>query len=171
MLQCDCANVLQAPYGYGNDGSGDFEDYQNGTCKCWLIRSGSGSPLSLSFARFDTEPNYDWLLIFDGPYVSSPPLHPEGGFSGLINANERKALTINANGSEVLLLFDTDFAVTESGFTFGWTSMPRPETSVGCAVGCSSINPGDGICQAACMNNFCEWDQGDCHVEMTCSPG
>ena len=172
LWQCDCTNVLQAPYGYNNDGSGDFEDYQSAVHKCWLIRSGNDSPLSLTFARFDTEQIFDNLRIFDGPYVSSPHLHPDGGFSGLMSSEQRQALVVHATGSEILLLFDTDFSVTESGFTFGWTSMPIPVVATdGCALDCLPGYQGDGVCHAACMNTFCQWDKGDCQVEMTCSPG
>ena len=152
--QCACNNVQEAPYGYGSDGSADFEDYGNNEHKCWIIRSGSDDRhVSLSFARLDTEQSYDKIRIFDGPDVSSSPLHPGDGFSGMMSVEERNGIVLTSTGSSLLIKFDTDDSWTESGFSYGWTTLPKPTSSESqCALDCLPGNLGDGVCHTACMN-------------------
>jgi len=40
-----------------------------------------------------------------------------------------------------------------------------------CAPGCYSSWPGDDICDSACYNEACNWDEGDCTYYDDCAPG
>ena len=67
--------------------------------------------------------------------------------------------------------FHTDFSIHEAGFLFGWTVLPLPADGIHCALDCSLSQRGDGKCDAACMNGFCEFDRGDCEDNFECSAG
>jgi hypothetical protein len=47
-----------------SDGSNQFNYHNNSSCR-WRLISASGNPLTIYFRSFDTEPENDFLLIFD----------------------------------------------------------------------------------------------------------
>ena len=65
-------------------------------------------------------------------------------------------------GGSLLIQFHADHSIQEAGFLFGWTVLPLPTDGVHCAVDCAFAQRGNGHCDDACMNAFCEFDRGDC---------
>ena len=184
---CQCSTVLTEPYGYRvNPDSPDSKrlPYARGAEDCWLIRPAgeySGRRVALTFARFDTEAKYDYLEVYDGNMVSAPLLSRHGsatGFSGRKRLNELLLLARNSTGRHgdgMLLQFRSDYNQEYSGFLFGWTVLSSdgtlPVSSTHCAEGCARTMLGDGHCDPACMNAYCEWDHTDCERVFECAPG
>ena len=74
---------------------------------------------------------------FAGETVSSPKMYQGRGFSGLKGPQELAGMRRNSTHGALLMHFDTDFSQTESGFLFGWTRLPLPPASEGCALDCT----------------------------------
>ena len=189
---CACSNVLTEPFGYRSDrelSDNDHPVYANSADDCWLIQPTgefAGRPIALTFARFDTETNFDYLEVYGGPLIDAPLLSRRGdktGFSGSYSAPKLPELARNTSGGHgdprdngMLLKFHTDFSRPRSGFMFGWTVLTSdgklPRRDGYCAEGCRNSMRGDGHCDAACMNGFCGWDNADCtHEAYECAPG
>jgi Zn-dependent metalloprotease len=67
----------------------------------------------LTFRSFRTEPNYDYLYVYDGPNVSSPLL---GTYTGTTLPP-----VITSTGSTITVQFISDQAVNDSGFAINWS--------------------------------------------------
>ena len=167
---CSCDNNITEPFGYrtdtpGPDGGAEH-DYDSHVHRCWLLRALPGERISLSFARFDVESHFDTVRIWDGDSATAPALHaPAEGLSGhraAATAADPRAtgLSFVSSGASLLLRFDSDWSVTESGFLFGWTPLSPPPGL--CAAGCSAEMMLDAACDPECMNAECEWDKGGC---------
>ena len=158
-----------------------------------------GPPFALDCLSVPTSliSRFDVVEVFDGPTFTSPQLTPisnqtgRGGFSGLYfrlpqkGPGDIRLLGVNTSGASLggmLIQFHSDLSQQESGFLFGWTVLPLPVDGKHCALDCKICTVGEscendmrgnGHCDAACMNEFCEWDRGDCMNggPLQCAPG
>ena len=71
--------------------------------------------VTLNFASFNFEQDYDYLYIFDGPTVNSPLI---GIFTGTALPNGG---TIVSSGNSVTIQQTSDQYLTESGFELTWS--------------------------------------------------
>ena len=69
-------------------------------------------------------------------------------------------LRFNSSGDALLIRFDSDSSITESGFLLGWTPLTPPAGL--CALDCTEEKRHNEACDLACMNEQCEWDSGGC---------
>lgn len=187
--------MLAQPYGWQSDGSAFAEDYAPNTDACWKIEPSAehaGKRIALSFRRFDVETRYDHVDIYDGGLVTARILTPATGLTGLalpdsLPASERggaiplSSLSRTSSGGSLLVEFHTDASRQESGFLFGWTVLPLPDDKARyCALDCAMSAAmrrdagkegikGDGKCDPACMNAYCDFDGGDCDEDTQCA--
>jgi len=94
------------------DGSYPVYDYQNSSNCQWLIDpqnlQDSVTNITLSFQRFSTESNADFVNVYDGENISAPLL---GSFSGTqIPGN------ITSSGNKMLVTFSSDNVNIQPGF-------------------------------------------------------
>lgn len=94
------------------DCSGPKADYEPNINSSWLISpqtaEDSVSYIRITFDRFETQPNYDVVRLYDGDNVNAPLL---GEFSG----NEIPEM-IYSTGNQVLITFTTDATIEENGW-------------------------------------------------------
>lgn len=105
--------TLTTPSGTFNDGSG-ANNYANNTNCSWLIQPANASSISLSFSAFNTEQNYDGVIVYDGTNNSAPIL---GQFSGTSIPN-----SVTSNGGSMYVEFVSDVAIRGQGWTANYTS-------------------------------------------------
>ena len=104
-----CSNeTLTADNGTLSDGSG-IENYINNSRCSWLIQPSSGNTINLTFSEFDTELDYDGVIVFDGMDENAPVL---GVFSG----NTLPEL-ITSSGNSMFVLFVSDEALRMDGWS------------------------------------------------------
>lgn len=90
-----------------SDGSGNALYANNSHCS-WLIQPPNASTISLNFLAFNTEANYDGVLIYDGIDTSGTLL---GQFSGNTIPS-----TVTANSGSMYVEFTSDPAERDSGW-------------------------------------------------------
>jgi len=90
------------------DGSGS-DDYDNNLDLYWLIKPPSARQITLSFTSFNTEANYDYVTIYDGPGTNARVL---GRFSGDILPP-----SVTSSQGVMLVEFTTDWWTTVAGWT------------------------------------------------------
>lgn len=105
--------TLTTPSGTFNDGSG-ANNYANNTNCSWLIQPANASSISLSFSAFNTEQDYDGVIIYDGANNSAPVL---GQFSGTSIPN-----SVTSNGGSMYVEFVSDVTIRGQGWTANYTS-------------------------------------------------
>ncbi len=97
------------------DTGGAAGDYSNDERELYLIQpSGGASNITLTFAVFDLELNWDYMYIYDGATTDDPLI---GIYTGTTNPT-----TINSTGGSILLEFRSDCATTAPGWEVSWTS-------------------------------------------------
>ena len=101
---CECANVLDTCEGSETDGSDRKVEYAANTRKCWLIRpKRANTRVTLSWERFNTELEYDHVIVYDGKSELDPKLSPSNGFSG-----SSLPADVTSSGGEMLIQFMSD---------------------------------------------------------------
>jgi hypothetical protein len=99
-LYCHDVQHLEQEQGLINDGSGE-ENYAN-NCSCkWQITVPAGKHIRMEFLNIDTQPNVDFVWLFDGP--STLPENLLAKFSG---SNKPPVITSFTN--QVLVWFLSD---------------------------------------------------------------
>ncbi len=99
--------LIQNEYTF-DDGSG-LDNYANSLELYWLIQPTNSENITLTFLSFDTESDYDFVTIYDGPNTNSQIL---GNFSG----NQIPPSVTSSDGI-MLVKFKTDGSITKSGWT------------------------------------------------------
>ena len=100
--------------------SGSFADgssansYANNTNCSWLIQPTNVSSITLSFPTFNTELNYDGVIVYDGPNNTSPIL---GQFSG-----SSIPASLTSTGGSMYVEFLTDPSIRAQGWSANYTS-------------------------------------------------
>jgi len=117
-----CKNIqtLSDSNGTVSDGSLHFNYHNYSTCRWKIIPSSYEGPLNLSFTSFRTQPNHDYVQIFD--YVTGENL---AEYSGVYTGSNLPA-PVTAQSGQMYVVFTTD----QSGTEAGWEA--RYSTLVGC---------------------------------------
>ncbi len=121
---CSGTTTLTASSGSFTDGSGAYK-YGNGQDCKWLIQPPGATSVSLSFTAFETELDYDGVIIYNGSTTSSPQL---GSYTG----NTLPPL-ITSTGGAMLVRFISDESERRNGWAANYSS------AIPCAVP-TSIN-------------------------------
>jgi Zn-dependent metalloprotease len=106
-------STLTASSGSISDGSGANKYSNNSNCS-WLIQPTSATSITLSFSSFDTELNYDGVIVYDGSNSSAPVL---GQFTGTTIPSN-----ITSTGGSMYVLFLSDEAVRNNGWNASYNS-------------------------------------------------
>jgi len=160
---CSGTTTLTSSSGSFTDGSGSNLYANNSDCS-WLIQPPNASSISLSFSSFDTEFNYDGVIVYDGANNSSAIL---GQYSGVtIPPN------VSSSGGSLYLEFLSDVALRSNGWSANYNSIA---SSWNCDGQGNCSDPGSGSGQystfSACQSN-CVLPTWDCDGQGTCSdPG
>lgn len=91
--------------------SGEYTS--NHACQ-WLIAPSSGSAVTLHFASFHLEEDYDFLKVYDGDSASASLLANLHGST--------KPDPITAESGKMFLSFTTDGSVNEDGFVASYSA-------------------------------------------------
>lgn len=111
---CDASvTTLTAPSGTFSDGSG-LDKYANNTQCAWLIQPTLANTISLSFSSFDTELDYDGVIVFDGANDTAPVL---GQFTGTTLPS-----LVTSTGGSMYVLFLSDEALRSNGWDANYNS-------------------------------------------------
>lgn len=106
-------STLTAQSGTFSDGSG-VDKYANNSECSWLIQPPNANTITLSFTSFDTELNYDGIIIFDGANTTSPVI---GQFTGSTLPS-----TVTSTGGSMYVLFLSDEALRSNGWNANYNS-------------------------------------------------
>ena len=104
---------LTATSGAFTDGSG-VDKYANNSECTWLIQPTNANTITLSFSSFDTELNYDGVIVFDGTNSSAPVL---GQFTGTTLPT-----SVTSNGGSMFVAFISDESFRSNGWNASYTS-------------------------------------------------
>ncbi|MCS7189561.1 MAG: T9SS type A sorting domain-containing protein [Bacteroidia bacterium] len=129
---CQGTTVLTSPSGTFSDGSGN-SDYTNRTNCRWLIQPAGASWIELSFSSFNTELNYDFVEVYDGPSTNHPLL---GRYSG----NSIPPILTSSGGS-MLVVFTSDSSVTRAGWQASYRSNGQPSSLLDAQEGWVELYP------------------------------
>lgn len=105
--------TLTAPSGTFSDGSG-LDKYANNSECSWLIQPTNANTITLSFSSFDTELNYDGVIVFNGTNSSAPEL---GQFTGTTLPP-----SLTSSGGSMYVVFLSDEALRSNGWNASYTS-------------------------------------------------
>ena len=105
--------TLTSPSGSFSDGSG-VDKYANNTQCAWLIQPTTANSITLSFTSFDTELDYDGVLVYDGANSSSPVI---GQFTGTTLPS-----SVTSTGGSMYVLFLSDEALRSNGWNANYNS-------------------------------------------------
>lgn len=130
--------TLTAPSGTFNDGSGS-NNYANNTNCSWLIQPTNASSITLSFSAFNTELNYDGVIVYDGANNTAPVL---GQFSGTSIPS-----AVTSTGGSMYVEFLSDPAIRAQGWTANYNSTILPNAPVANFNATSTI-----FCEGTCIN-------------------
>ncbi|MDD4236718.1 MAG: M4 family metallopeptidase [Bacteroidales bacterium] len=146
---CDGGNYLTDASGSFNDGSAS-NNYGNNQFCYWLISPPCANSIILSFSSFDTEQDYDGVIVYDGNNTDAPEL---GVFTGSTIPNN-----VTSSGSEMLVVFVSDFMINYQGFSANYTSTGTPYCSgtSTATYDAASFSDGSGA-DNYCNNLECSW--------------
>jgi hypothetical protein len=99
------------------DSGGPTGQYQNSeNLILTFLPSTAGAKMKFNFVEFNTEANYDYLKVFDGPNTSSPQIGPATGFNGVgVPALLAELVATNAQGA-ITFHFTSDGSVQRDGW-------------------------------------------------------
>ena len=106
-------STLTASSGTFTDGSG-VDKYANNSECSWLIQPTNANTVTLSFSSFDTELNYDGVIVFNGTNSSAPVL---GQFTGTTLPP-----SVTSSGGSMYVVFLSDEALRSNGWTANYNS-------------------------------------------------
>ena len=109
QTQSTCSGIL-----FDNGGTGNYDD--NVTSTITIAPTGA-STVTLNFASFALEDNYDYLYVYDGPNTNSPLI---GTYTGIGINNIPNGGVITSTTGAITLEHTADQAVNESGFEINW---------------------------------------------------
>lgn len=109
---CNGGTTLTGQTGTFSDGSGG-SNYANNAFCYWNIAPAGATSITLNFTAFDTETNYDGVIVYDGESVNDPVLLNWSG------TNLPPAVT--STGDKMLVVFTSDATITQGGFDANYT--------------------------------------------------
>jgi len=107
------ASTFTTQTGTFSDGSGANKYSNNADCS-WLIQPVGASSITLSFSAFDTELNYDGVIVYDGANNSAPVL---GKFTGTTIPSP-----VTSTGGSMYVSFLSDEALRSNGWNASYNS-------------------------------------------------
>jgi len=113
-------------FGTLHDDGGPTANYSNFTDGTFVIQPTGAQSVTLTFTAWNwvqSQPG-DFLHIHDGPSTASPLI---GSFTG--NATPNGGVPITSSGGAITLRQETNFAVTDPGFSLNWTCVALPPTA------------------------------------------
>lgn len=147
---CEGGTILSTPTGSFNDGSGNSSYGNNQECY-WFISPPCANSITLSFSQFNTEQNYDGIIVYDGWNNNASQLAVYSGTS--------LPSSVTSNTGRMLVVFVSDYSTTMQGFTANYTS-----TGSAFCSGITNLNTSDfGIFSDGsgssnyCNNQECKW--------------
>ncbi|XP_061076047.1 LOW QUALITY PROTEIN: CUB and sushi domain-containing protein 3-like [Conger conger] len=112
--EAPCGGHFTAPRGVIL--SPGWPGYYKDSLSCeWVIEAEPGRSIKITFDRFQTELNYDFLELHDGPNLLSPVI---GSFNGT-----QVPQFLFSSGNQLYLLFTTDNSRSNSGFKIFYESV------------------------------------------------
>lgn len=118
---CGGTQLLTSNSGRIEDGSGQGEYRDDADCR-WVIRPSEGVGIRIEFEQFQTEPDYDFVSIYDGSRVESRYMVRR--FSG----NDLPPIITTAI-PEATVYFTTDESITDQGWSLRYTTISQPYCS------------------------------------------
>ncbi|WP_296685827.1 CUB domain-containing protein [Flavobacterium sp.] len=139
---CSGITTLSTPTGTFDDGSGTANYTNNQQC-AWYIAPPCATSVTLNFSTFNTELNYDGIVIYD----SLQATNQIGVFSGTT-----LPASITSNTGKMLVVFVSDYGTVSQGFTANYTS-----TGSSYCSGVTTLNTSDygTITDGSGANNYC----------------
>lgn len=139
---CSGITTLSTPTGTFDDGSGTANYTNNQQC-AWYIAPPCATSVTLNFSTFNTELNYDGIVIYD----SLQATNQIGVFSGTT-----LPASITSNTGKMLVVFVSDYGTVSQGFTANYTS-----TGSSYCSGVTTLNTSDygTITDGSGTNNYC----------------
>lgn len=116
------SSSFSGAYGTIYDSGGPTNNYVDNESCSILLTPVCAATISLSFTQFSLEQGYDFLTIYDGPTTASPVLF--NGTGTFIPP------AVNTTGGTALIVFTSDFSITNPGFTINYTSTPMSTPAV-----------------------------------------
>lgn len=110
---CGGGTILSTPTGTLNDGSG-LSNYGNNQQCYWFISPPCASSVTLSFSQFNTELNYDFIIVYDGWDNTANQLAVYSGTS--------IPSSITSNTGKMLVVFVSDYSTSMQGFSANYSS-------------------------------------------------
>jgi Zn-dependent metalloprotease len=111
---CSGNTVLTSSSGTFSDGSGANQYGNNAECS-WLIQPTNAQSITLTFTAFDTEDNYDGVIVYDGSDETAPTL---GSFTGSTIPSP-----VTSTGGSMYVVFLSDFMVRDNGWSATYSSV------------------------------------------------
>ncbi|MEM6634150.1 MAG: CUB domain-containing protein, partial [Bacteroidota bacterium] len=115
--------VVNSPEGKFLDSGGELNSYANNEAYIYSIRPKGAGPIQVTFSEFNTEEDFDFLSVYDGP---SPEDRLIGNFSGT-----NIPATLSSTGNSLTFRFVSDNRTQNSGWKASWKqqvpSGPSPE--------------------------------------------
>ncbi|MBS1557823.1 MAG: M4 family metallopeptidase [Bacteroidetes bacterium] len=140
---CGGGTILSTPTGSFNDGSGSGNYGNNQKCY-WFISPPCASSVTLSFSQFNTEQNYDGIIVYNGWDNNATQLAAYSGTS--------IPSSVTSNTGKMLVIFVSDYSYNMQGFTANYTS-----TGSAYCSGTTTLNTSDygTITDGSGSNNYC----------------
>jgi hypothetical protein len=108
-----------------------------------------GNVVKLTFMAFDTEADFDYVTVYEGPFASGTPL---GKFSGQVTP-----APVSSVSNQMTVVFTTDTSLTKSGveFYFDCGVFGAATTCGACAAGTyNSLVTGTVGCTACTVGTY-----------------
>ena len=147
---CGGGTILSTPTGSFNDGSGGSNYGNNQECY-WFISPPCAGSVTLSFSQFNTELNYDGIIVYNGWDNNATQLAVYTGTS--------LPSSITSNTGKMLVVFVSDYSTSLQGFTANYTS-----TGSAYCSGTTNLNTSDYATftdgsggNNYCNNQDCKW--------------
>ncbi|MFZ4107163.1 CUB domain-containing protein [Flavobacterium sp.] len=115
------SSTLTAPSGTFTDGSGTNKYANNSNCS-WLIQPPSATSITLSFTSFDTELDYDGVIVYDGVNSSATILDQ---FTGSAIPS-----SLTSTSGSMFVVFLSDEYIRANGWNASYTSTTIPQTVI-----------------------------------------
>ncbi|XP_068943575.1 procollagen C-endopeptidase enhancer 1, partial [Petaurus breviceps papuanus] len=137
-----CGGRLEKPQGTLTTPNWPESDYPPGVSCSWLIIAPPEQVISLTFGKFDLEPDtycrYDSVSIFNG--AQSDDSKRLGKYCG-----DTAPSSITSEGNELLVQFVSDLSVTADGFSASYKAQPRGNGKEGIVPAPPQPQPGPKV--------------------------
>ncbi len=139
---CSGVTMLTTPAGTFSDGSGS-NNYTNNQQCLWYIAPPCATSVTLNFSSFNTELDYDRVLIYNSLTATTTPI---------IYSGTSLPASVTSSTGVMLVVFISDYSISLQGFNANYTS-----TGSSFCSGVTTINTSDygNISDGSGTNNYC----------------